>query len=550
FKIIINNVYDIRRDIPINKKLITKDELYNNSIIKEHRKPKKFRCHSHANIEYTFRNLKRFNIPRNCASLTNIKESCKEIVHDDVKNVIPNSSICIRTSCSCSNLIRKRESFKKSKNLSIKSVHTYPTFNFNKTERKPTKILYRESRFSRENELYRKRFSKNINIISRILSTTSINNKKCVKVDDKICHVLKNFNINDENTIKWLITYSSIICDYVNCNRDCKYHDTNLTLDNFNHFKYCLRVSMRWKPDSIPPFPLYYLDSNTFPVKIGEPIHLIVCVHGLEGRNNNINVYLTLKWLGSSNDLILYRHCLNLALVGYKICFLMSNSNEGNTDQNLILQGTRLADEIIYYSDNFNVEKLSFIGHSMGNLIIRSAINSYKFSHFQRLFHTYISIGGPHLGLNYTGSKLVKAGVWCIQKLLKSYSMSQMTMNDSSDYKETFIYKLSRLNGLTFFKNIILISSPQDYYVPFHSAHIKRTNNMNSKKDCIMMEMISNILTPLIKASVNVERHEIHFVLPNDLFSFIGRSAHIMLANSVILIEKLVFTSMFKYFAD
>jgi hypothetical protein len=45
-------------------------------------------------------------------------------------------------------------------------------------------------------------------------------------------------------------------------------------------------------------------------------------------------------------------------------------------------------------------------------------------------------------------------------------------MVDESSIEKSFLYKLSRDGNLQKFKKIILISSAEDSYVPWHSARI------------------------------------------------------------------------------
>ena len=64
-----------------------------------------------------------------------------------------------------------------------------------------------------------------------------------------------------------------------------------------------------------------------------------------------------------------------------------------------------------------------------------------------------------------------------MQKWKKSESLLQLTMKDSSEVKQTYLYKLSRESGLEYFQNVLLCGSSQDHYVPIHSAHIELCNS-------------------------------------------------------------------------
>ena len=52
----------------------------------------------------------------------------------------------------------------------------------------------------------------------------------------------------------------------------------------------------------------------------------------------------------------------------------------------------------------------SFVGHSLGNLIIRAALTDPAMLIFRRELYTYLSLAAPHCGLAYCESKLVNMG--------------------------------------------------------------------------------------------------------------------------------------------
>ena len=73
----------------------------------------------------------------------------------------------------------------------------------------------------------------------------------------------------------------------------------------------------------------------------------------------------------------------------------------------------RLVDEILtYLTTNHPVlpTRISFVGHSLGCILIRSAIAQPKLLHLVPRFYTYLSLSGPHLGTLYNNSGLVNMG--------------------------------------------------------------------------------------------------------------------------------------------
>ncbi len=131
--------------------------------------------------------------------------------------------------------------------------------------------------------------------------------------------------------------------------------------------------------------------------------------------------------------------------------------------------GLRLSQEVAsFVNENLplsSLGRLSFIGHSMGGLIIRAALP--HLSKYQNKMYTYLSLGSPHLGYQYSDSKLIEAGIWLLKKWRKSKSLAQLS--DNSD-KSTFLVRLSLSPGLAWFQQVVLVSSFQDQYVPFDSA--------------------------------------------------------------------------------
>lgn len=78
--------------------------------------------------------------------------------------------------------------------------------------------------------------------------------------------------------------------------------------------------------------------------------------------------------------------------------------------------GKRLAFELANYLREKENYRLSFMGHSLGGVIIRSALTFFNPAN---KLYTYISLSSPHLGYLYSPSTLVQAGLWLINVLQK-----------------------------------------------------------------------------------------------------------------------------------
>jgi len=73
----------------------------------------------------------------------------------------------------------------------------------------------------------------------------------------------------------------------------------------------------------------------------------------------------------------------------------------------------------------------------------------------------------------YNSNKLFDAGMWVLKKWRKSKCLTQLSMSDQNSVEETCLFRLAQLPGLEWFKNIALVCSFQDQYVPFDSARIQ-----------------------------------------------------------------------------
>lgn len=90
----------------------------------------------------------------------------------------------------------------------------------------------------------------------------------------------------------------------------------------------------------------------------------------------------------------------------------------------------RLASEIDYELCKYNqYPKICLVGHSMGGLIIRSALP--RLEKYKKYFHSLITLSSPHLGYSYSDSKLIDAGLWFMNTVKKCTSLLEMTMNDN-----------------------------------------------------------------------------------------------------------------------
>ncbi|KAI7727990.1 hypothetical protein M8C21_006057 [Ambrosia artemisiifolia] len=253
---------------------------------------------------------------------------------------------------------------------------------------------------------------------------------------------------------------------------------------------------------------------------------------------------LKIAVFGHHLDLRLVRN--QWLLIDPKIEFLMSEVNEDKTSEDFRDMGLRLAKEVIAFvkkkmdkasrSGTLKNVKLSFVGHSIGNVIIRTALAESIMEPYHRYLHTYVSISGPHLGYLYSSNSLFNSGLWLLKKLKNTRCIHQLTFTDDIDLENTFFYNLSKEKTLESFKNIILLSSPQDGYVPYHSARIEMCQSSSgdySRRGKIFHEMLNNCLEQMNAPSSEQRtfmRCDVNFdtsLQGRNLNTIIGRAAHI-----------------------
>ncbi|CAH0398853.1 unnamed protein product [Chilo suppressalis] len=283
----------------------------------------------------------------------------------------------------------------------------------------------------------------------------------------------------------------------------------------------------------------YFHISDEYRMFNPEGLHLIICVHGLDGN---------------AADLRLVKTYLELGLPGARLDFLMSERNQGDTFSDFDTMTDRLVQEILTHIQNSSdPARISFVGHSLGTIIIRSALARKEMKPFLGKLHTFLSLSGPHLGTLYNSSGLVNAGMWFMQKWKKSGSLLQLSLRDASDPRRSFLYRLSERSQLHQFKHILLCGSGQDRYVPLHSARLELCKA--AAKDTSLLgqayrEMVHNMVSPLAAraSTVSVVRYDVQHALPHTASALVGRAAHIAALDSDLFIEKFLLVSALKYF--
>lgn len=115
-------------------------------------------------------------------------------------------------------------------------------------------------------------------------------------------------------------------------------------------------------------------------------VHLFVMVHGFQGNQCDMRLLKN-----------------NIALLFPEAMFLCSSANEDHTEGDIDEMGERLAIEVRNYVQQYcpgtSLGKISFIAHSLGGIIVRTALPHLL--DFQDKMFNYMSLSSPHLGYMY-----------------------------------------------------------------------------------------------------------------------------------------------------
>ena len=252
-------------------------------------------------------------------------------------------------------------------------------------------------------------------------------------------------------------------------------------------------------------------------------VHLLVFLHGLDGH---------------PFDLRLYKTYFELALPQVTFDFLMAQANQKDTFCDFEIMTDRVVDELQHHLESSMVQPthISFVGHSLGSIVVRNMLTRPEMVPYLSKMHTLISLCAPHLGTTQA-SGYITAGMWFLQKWRRSQSLLQLSLRDNPNPRETFLYRLSQKPSLEHFRNVLLISSHQDKYVPFHSARLEPPPSSGGEAE-VCSEMLLNITQPMQEKRVNVVRYTVEHALATSTNSLIGRAAHIAMLDDEKFVEK------------
>ena len=282
-------------------------------------------------------------------------------------------------------------------------------------------------------------------------------------------------------------------------------------------------------------FPTSYTENVLKPevkelrVGIDEPdefvqhIHVVVLQHGYQGK---------------PRDMSLFRNMMALNFPKFR--YLLAESNMSSTELSFKIMGENLAAELLEFLKKncvgkIQLGKLSFVGHSIGSLIIRAALTSPLLLPYLDKLHSFVSLSSPHLGF-YFAPGIVNTAVWIFKRMMKSTALEELSFTDAPKVEDSALYRLAAdSSALRQFSHVLLFSSHQDNYSPYHSSRIEQcragARGKDSASGVMFQRMLNHLhdnLRPENTLRVDVSHAEKHGIISTA----IGRQAHIRFIDS------------------
>lgn len=246
------------------------------------------------------------------------------------------------------------------------------------------------------------------------------------------------------------------------------------------------------------------------------------------------NIIFLVHGLGGSQDDFKYlKSVLSFQFPKLTVFTVLKGVN--NVKESIQDLGNQLGKEINRRLSLLNINektKIHFFGHSMGGLIIRSALPNLK-DYLNNLV-TFVSHNTPHLGAKMN-NKAINMGANIYGKFFNSKSMMEMFGLDN----QNFIESVCKVKEFSYFKNVVFIFNYDDGYVQTYSSRVvlNQMNNQASEK------LLLNYFYENFKAS-NLVR--IGISCPGIIAGFdrfIGRGAHMFFLSDhlsqMIVFEKI-----------
>ena len=98
----------------------------------------------------------------------------------------------------------------------------------------------------------------------------------------------------------------------------------------------------------------------------------------------------------------------------------------------------------------------------------------------------------------YSSNALVEMGMWGLRRWKGAQCITELSLKDVDEPTATLLYRLSTQPSLGAFRNVLLVSSSQDRYVPYHSTRIQLCEEAvhDARYGAIFVSMVHHLLAP------------------------------------------------------
>lgn len=199
-------------------------------------------------------------------------------------------------------------------------------------------------------------------------------------------------------------------------------------------------------------------------------IHIVFLVHGFKGRARDMQRL--------SNILAL--RCPKIRPVIITSIEKYAEDPKFDIKELGKLLSQEVEQEISENWEGYEEIKISFIGHSLGGLLIRSALQELE--HYKDNFQTLMTLGTPHWGYMHSSSSLVSLGIKIYDRMVDDKLLHQLKLSDAKNTKDTRIYKLSKAPQIGYFKQVLIFGSDQDTFASIETSLIKESSRMKKRR--------------------------------------------------------------------
>ncbi|GIQ81409.1 hypothetical protein KIPB_002362, partial [Kipferlia bialata] len=260
-------------------------------------------------------------------------------------------------------------------------------------------------------------------------------------------------------------------------------------------------------------------------------IHLTVFVHGFRGSSGDVRLLrdmLVLQRLTRKSGHSKYEH-------------IISTCNEEYTTHSILELGQRLAEEIHAGCDMTAVERVDFVGHSLGGVIIRSALETELLAPLLPRLGHLLTFNAPHAGTVSGPNAIVSSALSVMRaaSMAKETSLRDLNLMVSKQQEEPYLLTLAGARSLRMFRRIILVTAVGDGFVSPLTALARPIDPGSPAKKVAVQHTVSETMRHNMP---NVTEVVLSYGLKmtadaSILDEKLGRTAHIRALNDLSVIE-------------